>query len=139
MLEDSAQIIWNEQVGIVMEKIRGIRRLIKAFRYSIAGLKAAWENEEAFRLEIFLSIPIIAAGLWLGENGSQRAILIGVWFIVLITELINSAVESIVDRIGPEENILSGRAKDLGSAAVLVSICTGIIVWGIIAWGRFLD
>lgn len=122
-----------------MEKIRGIRGLIKAFKYSIAGLKAAWENEEAFRLEIFLSVPIIAAGLWLGETGAQRALLIGVWCIVLITELVNSAIEAIVDRIGQEENILSGRAKDFGSAAVLVSICGGIIIWVIIAWGRFLD
>jgi diacylglycerol kinase (ATP) len=122
-----------------VEKIRGIGSLVKAFGYSIAGLKAAWKNEEAFRLEVFLSIPIFAAALWLGETWTQRALLIGVWCIVLITELVNSAVESIVDRIGQEDNILSGRAKDLGSAAVLVSICAGMIVWGIIAWGRFLD
>ncbi|MBN2062349.1 MAG: diacylglycerol kinase [Deltaproteobacteria bacterium] len=122
-----------------MKRLKGIRRLVKAFEYSISGLKAAWENEEAFRLEVFLSVPIIAAGLWLGGTGTQRALLIGIWFTVLITELINSAIESIIDRIGSNNHILSGRAKDLGSAAVLVSICACFIVWGIVAWERLMN
>lgn len=138
MLEDPAQSFRDKQAGVIMEKLKGIPRLIKAFEYSISGLKAAWENEQAFRQEILLSIPIIPAGLLIGETGAQRALLIGIWFIVLITELINSAVENIVDRIGPEYHVLSGRAKDMGSAAVFLSICASVIVWGIIAWDRFL-
>ena len=122
-----------------MEEMRGIRRIIKAFGYSISGLKAAWASEEAFRQETIISVPIIAAGLWLGATWTQRALLIGAWCIVIITELINSAIEAITDRIGSEHHILSGKAKDLGSAAVLISICMCIIIWGIIAGERFLD
>jgi len=115
---------------------RGISRLIRAFWYSIDGLKAAWKNEEAFRLEIIAALLVIPAGLWLGTTATQRALLIGIYLIILITELINSAIEAIVDRMGPERHVLSGRAKDLGSAAVFVSIFAGVVVWGIIAYER---
>ena len=114
-----------------------MRRLIKAFGYSIAGLKAAWQNEEAFRIEVLIIIFVIPAGWWLGTNGIQRALLIGIYFIVLITELINSAIEAVVDCIGKDPHILAGRAKDLGSAAVLVSLTACIVVWGIIIYERF--
>ncbi len=117
---------------------RGIRRIIKAFRYTFAGFKAAWVHEEAFRLEIILAILVVPLGLWLGASCTQRAILIGIYFIIPLTELLNSAVESVVNRIGPERHELSGRAKDLGSAAVFLSICIVLIVWIIIAWERFL-
>jgi len=120
------------------KKNRGIDRLIKAFWYSIDGLKAAWKNEEAFRLEIIAGVFVIPAGLWLGTTATQRALLIGIYLIILVTELINSAIETIVDRLGPEHHPLSGRAKDLGSAAVFISLCAGVIVWGIIAYERFL-
>jgi diacylglycerol kinase (ATP) len=116
---------------------RGISRLINAFWYSLAGFKAAWDNEEGFRQEIILAILVIPAGLWLGTTGTQRALLIVVYLIIPLVELINSAVESIVDRMGPERNLLSGRAKDLGSAAVLLSICIAVIVWGIIFYEHF--
>jgi diacylglycerol kinase (ATP) len=119
-------------------KSRGIRRIINAFRYSFGGLKAAWINEEAFRQEIVLAIIVVPLGLWLGVSSTQRALLIGIYFIIPLTELLNSAIESIVDRIGQERHELSGRAKDLGSAAVFLSICIALIVWIIIACERFL-
>ena len=118
-------------------KNKGISRLIKAFRYSLGGLKIAWLNEEAFRTEVLLMGFMLPAGFLLGTTGTQRALLIGIYFIVLITELINSAIEAIVDRIGEEYHILAGRAKDLGSAAVLISLIACAVVWGIIFYERF--
>ena len=119
-------------------KNRGISRLINAFWYSLAGFKAAWKNEEAFRQEIILAILVIPAGLWIGTTATQRALLIGTYFLIPLTELLNSAIEAIVDRMGPERHVLSGRAKDLGSAAVLLIICIVMIVWGFIIYERFL-
>ena len=119
-------------------KNRGISRLINAFWYSLAGFKAAWKNEEAFRQEIILAILVIPAGLWIGTTATQRALLIGTYFLIPLTELLNSAIEAIVDRMGPERHVLSGRAKDLGSAAVLLIICVVVIVWGFIIYERFL-
>ena len=115
----------------------GIPRLINAFRYSFAGFKAAWKNEEAFRQETLLAIIVIPAGLWLGSTGAERALLIAVYMLIPLIELINSAIESQVDRMGPEPHILAGRAKDMGSAAVLLIICIAIAVWGFIAYDRF--
>lgn len=117
---------------------RGISRIINATKYSAAGFKAAWINEEAFRQEILLAILIVPLGMWLGRSWTQRAILIGIYFIIPLTELLNSAIEAIVDRVGQERHELSGRAKDLGSAAVVLSICIASIVWIIIACERFL-
>jgi diacylglycerol kinase (ATP) len=119
------------------KKDKGIRRIINAFIYSFAGYKAAWKNEEAFRQECIVGIFAIPAGLWLGTTGTQRALLIGVYLIIPLTELLNASIEAIVDRMGPERHLLSGRAKDLGSAAVLLSICMAIIVWVLIAYERF--
>lgn len=119
------------------QKDTGVRRLIKAFRYSCSGFKAAWGHEEAFRQEIILAIFVVPAGLWLGTTGTQRALLVGIYFLIPLVELLNSAIESIVDRMGPEHHVLSGRAKDLGSAAVLLIICIAIVVWAFIAWDRF--
>lgn len=117
---------------------KGIRRLINAGKYSAAGFKAAWINEEAFRQEITLAVLMVPLGIWLGTSGTQRAILIAIYFIVPLTELLNSAIEATVDRVGQERHELSGRAKDLGSAAVLLSIFIASIVWIIIACERFL-
>ena len=120
-----------------MAKKTGIRRLINAFYYSLAGFRAAWKNEEAFRQEIIIGIFIIPVGLWLGKTGTQRALLICIYFLIPLVELINSAIEATVDRVGKERHELSGRAKDLGSAAVLLSILIAIIVWAIILFSRF--
>lgn len=122
-----------------MGKYTGIKRLIKAFYYSLAGFRAAWKNEEAFRQEIIIGIIIIPAGLWLGVTGTQRALLIGIYFLIPLVELINSAIEVTIDRVGTERHELSGRAKDLGSASVFLSICIALIVWILVAYERFLS
>lgn len=116
---------------------KGIRRLINAFRFTFAGLKAALIHEEAFRQEVIVAIPVIPLAIWLGRTETQRAILIAIYFIIPLTELLNSAIEAIVDRIGKEPHELSGRAKDLGSAAVFLSICIALAVWIIIAYERY--
>ena len=116
----------------------GIKRIINATRYSLAGLRAAWKNEAAFRQELLLAIVLIPAAMWMGSTATQRALLISTCLIVLITELLNTAVETAVDRVGMDLNDLSGRAKDLGSAAVFVSLMLTAVVWGLIAYERFL-
>lgn len=114
------------------KKPTGISRIIKATGYSLAGLKAAWENEAAFRQEVFALIVLLPLGLFLGQNGVEKALLISSVMVVLLTELLNSALEAVVDRAGLEYHPLAKRAKDLGSAAVFVSIAIVIIVWALI-------
>jgi len=109
---------------------KGLDRLFKAFGYSMQGLSAAFRNEAAFRQEIYLAIVLIPLGTYLGETGAERALLVSVIFLVLITELINSGVEAVVDRFGGEHHELSGRAKDIASVAVLISLINVLIVWG---------
>lgn len=114
-------------------------RLIKAVGYSMSGFKTAWTNEAAFRQESVLIVIMIPAAFWLGTTAIERALLIGSCMIVLITELLNSALETAIDRIGLDHHILSKRAKDMGSAAVLVSLATVAMVWGIILYERFIQ
>ncbi len=116
---------------------KGLKRLINATGYSMKGFKAAWKHEEAFRQEVILATILICSGFWLGETMIQKALLIGTCFIVLITELLNSGIEAVVDRIGSEHHELSGRAKDMGSAAVFVSLSLVVIVWAFIIYERF--
>ncbi|MDH4275075.1 MAG: diacylglycerol kinase [Gammaproteobacteria bacterium] len=111
---------------------QGLKRVIKAAGYSWAGIKAAWINEAAFRQEAALAAVLIPVGAWLGKTGTERALLIGCVLLVLIVELLNSAVEATVDRIGMERNPLSGRAKDFGSAAVLFSLINVAVVWALV-------
>ena len=115
-----------------MKSTGSVIRLYKATIYSLQGLQAAFKNEEAFRLEIFLCIFLIPAGLWLGKNGIERSLLIGSLFLVIIVELLNSGIEAIVDRFGEELHELSGRAKDLGSAAVLISLINVVAIWSLV-------
>lgn len=115
----------------------GIRRIVNATFYSFAGLRSAWRSEAAFRQECLLALVLIPSGWWLGENAVERALLIGSCLIVLIVELLNTAVEFVVDRVGTEHHELSGRAKDLGSAAVFVSLMLTVVVFGLVAWERF--
>lgn len=117
----------------------GISRIIWAARYSTLGLKAAWKNEAAFRQEFMLMILLIPPAFWLGESAEQRILLIGSCVIVVIVELLNSAIETAIDRIGPEKHTLSGQAKDMGSAAVLLSLFLVILIWGMIACQRFVS
>jgi diacylglycerol kinase (ATP) len=116
---------------------RGFKRLTNAFYYSMAGFKAAWINEEAFRQEVLVGIIVVPAGFFIGETGTQKAILIGSYLVIPLVELLNSAIEAIVDRIGTERHELSGRAKDIGSASVFLSICTAVVMWALIVWERF--
>ncbi len=116
---------------------RGLARLLDALHFSAAGFRAAWRNEEAFRQETLLCVLMIPAALWLGTSALERAVLIASCLIVLITELLNTAVEATVDRVGRERHELSGQAKDLGSAAVLLSLTLAVTVWSLVAWGRF--
>ena len=112
----------------------GLGRLLKAFAFSMQGLSAAFRNEEAFRQEIFLSLILVPLGFYLGGTGTERALLVGVILLVLIVELINSGLEAVVDRFGGEHHELSGRAKDVGSAAVLISLINVLVVWGCVLY-----
>jgi diacylglycerol kinase (ATP) len=114
----------------------GLRRVVNATFFSLAGLKTAWTNEAAFRQELVLCVVLIPAGAWLGQDAVQRSLLIGSCLLVLIVELLNTAVEFVVDRIGTDHHRLSGQAKDLGSAAVLISLIFTLVVWGLIGWER---
>jgi diacylglycerol kinase (ATP) len=115
----------------------GWRRLWAAAGYSIQGLKAAWINEAAFRQELLAGLFLAPLAFWLGTTATQRALLIFSLLVVLITELLNSAVEAVVDRIGSEHHELSGRAKNMGSAAVMVALIAAAGVWGLIAWEKW--
>jgi diacylglycerol kinase (ATP) len=110
---------------------KGLSRLIKAFRFSCQGLNAAFVSEAAFRQEVIFTIILIPLGLYLGNSDFERALLISVVILVLIVELINSGIEAIVDRISTEKHELSGMAKDVGSAAVLLSL-VNVVVWALV-------
>jgi diacylglycerol kinase (ATP) len=112
----------------------GFRRLVNATFFSIAGLRAAWRNEAAFRQECALAAVLTPAAFWVGQTAVERSLLIGTCWLVLVVELLNSAVEAVVDRVGTDHHKLSGRAKDLGSAAVFVSLALTALVWGLILW-----
>jgi len=112
----------------------GIRRLIKATGYSLQGLAASFRHETAFKQEVAATVVLIPLALWLGNTGLERAVLISVWMLVPLFELVNSAVEAIVDRIGPELHELSGRAKDISSATVMVALINAAVVWLLVLW-----
>ncbi|WP_346838704.1 diacylglycerol kinase [Microbulbifer sp. SAOS-129_SWC] len=116
----------------------GIARLIDATHYSREGLLATWRNEAAFRQEVTMAIFLIPLALWLGHGGVERALLIGVTFMVMIVELLNSAVEAVVDRVGPEKHPLSKIAKDTGSAAVFLALLMWLLTWGCILLPRWI-
>ena len=107
----------------------GLKRVISAAGYSWKGFKSTWKHEAAFRQEVVLFTLMTPLAFWIGETASERVILIAVLLIVLVVELLNSAVESVVDRIGEDYHKLSGRAKDQGSAAVFLSFSMAILVW----------
>lgn len=111
-------------------------RLGKALLYSWAGLRAAWRHEAAFRLEALACLLMIPAAFWLGRSGLERAMLLATLLLVPLTELLNSAIEAAVDRQGQEHHPLAGRAKDLGSAAVLMALLIAGCVWGLLIYER---
>ncbi len=104
-------------------------RLYKATGYSLAGLRSTFKYEQAFRLEIYLSIILIPLAIWLSHSPIELVLLVGSWVLVMIVELLNSAIEATVDRIGSEMHELSGRAKDIGSAAVMISVLLSLFTW----------
>lgn len=110
----------------------GLKRILNAFFYSLEGFRAAWKHEDAFRQETLLALLLIPLALYLGETGSERALMIASVFLVLIVELVNSAIEATVDRISLENHELAKRAKDIGSAAVLLALCNVLMVWGLV-------
>jgi diacylglycerol kinase (ATP) len=110
----------------------GLTRLLNALHYSMDGFKAAYEHEDAFRQEILLAIVAVPLGFYLGRNGVERALLVASVLLVIVIELLNSAVEATVDRISLEDHRLAKRAKDIGSAAVLVSLIMLAMVWGLV-------
>ena len=114
----------------------GVTRVIHAFGYSMKGFKAAWKNEAAFRQEAMLTLVLTPVAFFIAQTPIELALLIGALLIVVITELLNSAVEAVVDRTGSELHELSGRAKDMGSAAVFVSLTLCTVVWAAIIFQR---
>lgn len=115
----------------------GISRIIDAFGYSMKGFHAAWKYEAAFRQEVALGVVLIPAAFWLAQTHIELILLIASVLWVWMAELANSSVEAVVDRTGSEKHELSGRAKDIGSALVFVSLALLAVVWGLIAINRF--
>jgi len=115
----------------VTERVKptGLTRLFRAFGNSIRGFIGAFREEAAFRQELALAVAVIPAGLWLGRTGVERALLVAPMLVILIVELLNSAVEAAIDRIGPEHHELSGLAKDIGSAAVFAAFVLLGTIW----------
>lgn len=117
-------------------KNTGFKRIYNAFFYSMAGLASAWKNEAAFRQESIVAIVLIPVAFWLGQSISQIGLLILSVLIVLIVELLNSAVEAAIDRISNEHHALSKQAKDIASAAVFISLILFAIIWGLVIFER---
>lgn len=117
---------------------RGPSRMWHAFRWSMNGLALCWRLESSFRLEVYLAIPMFPLALWLGHGGLEKAVLALVLLLVLAAEVMNSAIEAVVDRWGPEWHEMAGRAKDMGSAAVFLLLMNVVITWGLILAPRWL-
>jgi diacylglycerol kinase (ATP) len=119
----------RSRLSAARPKPRGLTRLLRAFGSSCKGLEGAFREEAAFRQELAFAAIAVPLGLWLGENGIERALLVGPVLVILIVELLNSAIEATVDRIGLERHVLAGLAKDIGSAAVFVSFVLLGVTW----------
>ncbi len=111
----------------------GVKRIFSAFFYSIDGLRTAWRLEHAFRQELMIVVPGVIVALLIPVTAPERVVLIGVLMLVLIVELLNSAIEAVVDRVSLERNPLSKNAKDLGSAAVMIAMLLAALALGLIA------
>jgi diacylglycerol kinase (ATP) len=114
------------------QNAKGFKRLINACFFSVAGFKATWKHEEAFRQEVILLVISTPIAIWLGGSAIEKVLLIGSVVLVLLVELLNSAIEAVVDRVGLEHHELSGRAKDIGSAAVMMSLAWVAVTWALI-------
>ena len=118
--------------------LREIRRIWRAGGYSWQGLTAAARHEPAFRTELILFVLLLPCIFWLGRNTTEYALLFGSLFLVLLAELMNSAIEALVDRIGSEKHELSGRAKDIGSAAVFIALVNVLVIWSLLLYDRII-
>jgi len=119
-----------------LHKPRGLNRLLRSFGNSAKGLAGCWREEEAFRQECWLSLLVIPGAIFFGHTGMERIVLLGPMLLILVVELLNSAVEAAIDRIGTERHALSGLAKDMGSAAVLLSFLLLIASWSFVLLDR---
>ncbi len=117
---------------------RGPRRILLATKWSLQGLRFAWLYESSFRLEVYLLAVLGPLGLWLGQTGIERVLLVGSGLLVLSIELLNSAIEAVIERYGAEHHELAGRAKDMGSAAVFVLMINVVMTWALILGPRYL-
>lgn len=117
---------------------RGPRRILLATKWSLQGLRFAWLYESSFRLEVYLFAVLGPLGLWLGQTGIERVLLVGSGLLVLSIELLNSAIEAVIERYGAEHHELAGRAKDMGSAAVFVLMVNVLMTWALILGPRYL-
>jgi len=117
---------------------RGPRRILLATKWSLQGLRFAWLYESSFRLEVYLLAVLGPLGIWLGQTGIERVLLVGSGLLVLGIELLNSAIEAVIERYGAEHHELAGRAKDMGSAAVFVLMINVVLTWALILGPRYL-
>lgn len=117
---------------------RGPVGVWRALLWSLQGLRAAWQVESSFRLEVYVAAVLVPLGWWLGESPIERVLLIGSLLLVLSAELLNSAIEAVIERYGAEHHALAGRAKDMGSAAVFVLMLNAALCWGAIVLPRYL-
>jgi diacylglycerol kinase (ATP) len=121
---------WNIYRNWVMKnEDEGLKRVFSAFKFSINGLKFCYKNEKAFKQEVLLSLILVPLSFILGDNKVEVVVLLGSIFFILVTEILNSSIEAVVDRIGSEYNYLSGVAKDMGSAGVFLSLVFGVFTW----------
>jgi diacylglycerol kinase (ATP) len=116
---------------------RGPKQMYRALIWSLKGMRAGWQHEASFRLEVYLAIILFPLGLWIGHGGLEKAMMCGSILLVLSTELLNSAIEAIVDKVSPEFHELAGRAKDMGSAAVFLLMVNVVLCWTLVLWQRF--
>lgn len=137
MNETTTQPLGKNKEAVDAQKQRkGLQRLFHALRYSAAGLKAGW-HEPAFRQEVLAALVMVPAAFWIGQHWTEVALLVLTVVLVMIVELLNTGIESAIDRMGPEWHLLSKRAKDMGSAAVLLSLLSCAGVWLAAIWQRF--
>lgn len=127
-----AERVERQSIGYKPEPTGVVRRLIRALGFSLDGLKATWRSEWAFRIDVLMFVVFAPLALWIGNDGVERALLIASLAAVLIAELVNSGIEAVVDRIGPDRHALSKKAKDIGSAVVLIALLNAGAVWFLI-------
>jgi diacylglycerol kinase (ATP) len=134
LFSDSGLRGW--EAAVPSTEPRGPKQIYKALIWSMKGMRAGWRYEASFRLEVYLTVILFPLGLWIGHGGLEKAMMCGSILLVLSCELLNSAVEAVVDKVSPEFHELAGRAKDMGSAAVFLLMVNVVLCWTLILWQR---